>query len=65
MNWIHRIDQPKTLTLLLKTNILDLKTLSLVHVNRINYVSYRQDLYRIRIDTATDRIVPALLETVG
>ena len=30
----------------------------------IEYVSYRQGPYRIRIDTADDRIVPALLNTV-
>jgi len=58
--WIICIDQPKTLTLLLKSKILDFKILSHVHVYRIEYVSYRQVPYRIRIDTAADRIVPAL-----
>jgi len=28
---------------------------------RIEYVSYRQGRYRTRIDTAADRIVPALI----
>jgi len=54
------IDQLKTFTLLLKSKILDFETLSRVHVYRIKYVSYRQGPYRIRIDTADDRIVPAL-----
>ena len=54
------IDQLKTFTLLLKSKILDFETLSRVHVYRIEYVSYRQGPYRIRIDTADDRIVPAL-----
>jgi len=58
---IHCIDQSKTFTSLLKSKILDFKTLSLVHVYRIEYVSYWQGPYRIRIDTADDRIVPALL----
>ena len=58
---IHCIDQSKSFTLLLKSNILDFETLSRVHVYRIQYVSYRQGPYRIRIDTADDRIVPALL----
>jgi len=58
---IHCIDQSKSFTLLLKSNILDFETLSRVHVYRIKYVSYRQGPYRIRIDTADDRIVPALL----
>ena len=39
---------------------IDFETLSHIHVYRIEYVSYRQGLYRIRIDTADDRIVPAL-----
>jgi len=39
----------------------DFETLGHVHVHRIEYVSYRQGPYRIRIDTAADRIVPALL----
>jgi len=47
--WIHPIDQPKTFTLLLKFKILDFKTLSHVHVYRIEYLSYRQGPYRIRI----------------
>ena len=58
---IHCIDQSKTFTLLLRTKILDFETLSHVPVYRIEYVSYRQGPYRIRIDTADDRIVPALL----
>jgi len=58
---IHCIDQSKTFTLLLKSKILDFETLSHVHVYHIEYVSYRQGPYRIRIDTADDRIVPALL----
>ena len=37
--------------------------LSYVHVYRIEYVSYRQGLYRIRIVSAGDRIVPALIDT--
>ena len=57
---IHCIDQPKTFTLLLKSKILDFKTISHIHVYCIVYVSYRQCPYRIRIDTAADRIVPAL-----
>ena len=32
-----------------------------VHVYRIEYVSYRQGPYRIRIVSAADRIVPAIL----
>jgi len=35
-------------------------SLSYVHVYRIEYVSYRQGPYRIRIVSAADRIVPAL-----
>ena len=35
--------------------------LSYVHVYRIEYVSYRQGPYRIRIVSAADRIVPALV----
>jgi len=38
-------------------------TLSYVHVYRIEYVSYRQGPYRIRIVSAADRIVPALIST--
>ena len=60
---IHCIDQSKRFTLFLKSKILDFETLSHVHVYRIEYVSYRQCPYRIRIDTADDRIVPALLLT--
>ena len=37
--------------------------LSYVHVFRIEYVSYRQGPYRIRIVLAADRIVPALFKT--
>jgi len=58
---IHCIDQSKTFTLLLKSKILDFETLSRVHVYRIECVSYRQGPYRIRVDTADNRIVPALL----
>ena len=58
---IHCIDQSKTFTLLLKSKILDFETLSRIHVYRIEYVLYRQGPYRIRIDTADDRIVPALI----
>jgi len=64
MCWIYGIDQPKTFTLLLKSNILDFETLSHVHVYHIDYVSYRQGLYRIRIDTTADRIVLALSVTL-
>jgi len=46
----------------LKYKIIDFETLSHVHVYRIEYVSYRQGPYRICIDTADDRIVPALVE---
>jgi len=60
---IHCIDQSKTFTLLLKYKIIDFETLSHVHVYRIEYVSYQQGPYRICIDTADDRIVPALDET--
>jgi len=38
-------------------------SLSYVHVYRIEYVSYRQGPYRIRIVSAADRIVPALVYT--
>jgi len=41
------------------SKILDFETLSHVHVYRIEYVSYRQGLYRTRIVSAADRIVPA------
>ena len=58
---IHCIDQSKTFTLLLKSKILYFETLSHVHVYHIEYVSYRQGPYRICIDTADDRIVPALV----
>jgi len=57
---IHCIDQSKTFTLLLKYKIIDFETASHVHVYRLEYVSYRQGPYRICIDTADDRIVPAL-----
>jgi len=56
---IHCIDEFKTFTLLLKYKIIDFETLSLIHVYRIEYISYRQGLYQIRIDTADDRILPA------
>jgi len=36
-------------------------SLSYVHVYRIEYVSYRQGPYRIRIVSAADRIIPALI----
>ena len=36
-------------------------SLSYVHVYRIEYVSYRQGPYRIRIVSAADRIVQALV----
>ena len=62
---IHCIDQSKIFTLLLKSKILDFETLSRVHVYRIEYVSYRQGPYRIRIDMADDRIIPALEKTVS
>jgi len=58
---IHCIDQSKTFTLLLKYKIIDVETLGHVHVYRIEYVLYRQGRYRIRIDTADDRIAPALV----
>jgi len=61
---IHCKDQSKTFFLLLKSKILDFETLSRVHVYRIEYVSYWQGPYRIRIDTADDRIVPALISRV-
>ena len=61
---IHCIDQFKTFTLLLKYKIIDYETLSHIHVYGIEYVSYRQGLYRIRIDTADDGIVPALITTI-
>jgi len=38
---IYCIDQPKTFTLLLKSEILDFETISRVHVYRIKYVFYR------------------------
>jgi len=60
---IHCIDQSKTFTLLLKSKILDFETLCRVHVYRIEYVSYRQGPYRICIDTADDRILPALISS--
>ena len=53
---LHLLDSSEDLP---KT-CLDFETLSNVHVYRIEYVSYRQGPYRIRIDTAADRIVPAL-----
>jgi len=57
---IQCIDQPKTLPLLLKSKIIDFESLSRVRVYRIEYVSYRQGPYRIRIVSAADRIVPAI-----
>jgi len=59
--WIHCIDWPKTFNLLLKFNIIDFETLSRVHGYCIEYVSYRQYQYQIRIDTAADRTVLALI----
>jgi len=41
----------------------DMCSLSYVHVYRIEYVSYRQGPYRIRIVSAADRIVPALMRS--
>ena len=61
MYWIPRIDQPKTFTSLLKSNFFYFETLGHVHVYCIEYVSYRQGSYRMRIDTVADCIVPALL----
>jgi len=58
---IHCIDQSKTFTLLLKSNIIDFEILNRVHLYHIEYVSYRQGLYWIRIDMADERIVPALV----
>jgi len=58
---IHCIDQYKTFTLLLKSKILDFETFNRVHLYRIEYVSYWQGPYRICIDTADERIVPALM----
>jgi len=45
----------------MKSKYFDFETLSNVHVYRIEYVSYRQGPYRIRIDTAADRIVPRIV----
>jgi len=42
----------------------DMCSLSYVHVYRIEYVSYRQGPYRIRIVSAADRIVPALVNAL-
>jgi len=56
--WIHGLDQHKTVTLFLKFKILNFETLSHVHVYCIENVFYQQGPYRIRIDTAADRIVP-------
>jgi len=53
--------QSKTFTLLLQSKILEFETLSCVHLYRIEYISYRQGLYRIRIISAADRIVSALV----
>jgi len=49
----------KTLTLLLKSEILNFETLSHVMVYRTENVSYRQGPYRIRIVAAAQRIAPA------
>jgi len=59
--WIQWKDLPNTVTLLLKFKILDFKTFSHVLVYSIEYVSYRQGHYRIRIISAADHIVPALI----
>jgi len=59
MYGIHRKDQPKTFTLLLKSKIHDFETLSHVHVYRIEYVLFWPCPYRIRNNTAADRIVLA------
>jgi len=61
MYWIHCIDQPKTFTYLLKSKMFDFETLGHVHVYRIEYVSNQQGPYRIRIDTAADCIISALI----
>ena len=53
--WSHHKDQTKTFPLLLNSKFLDFETLR--HEN----VSYRQGPYRIRIDTAADRIVQAIV----
>jgi len=45
--------------------ILDFATLRRVHVYRIEYVLYRQGPYRIRIVSAADSIVPALVSRGG
>jgi len=58
---MHCIDQSKTITSLLKYKSIDIEALSRVHVYPIEHVSYRQGPYRIRIDTADDRIVPVLM----
>jgi len=65
MYWINHIDQPKTFTLLLKSKMFDFEALGHVHVYRIEYVSYRQGPYGIHIDTAADRINPALLTNIS
>jgi len=55
----------KTFTLLLKSKFFNFEILSRVHVYRIEYVSYRQRPYRIRIVSAASRIVPALQSIVS
>jgi len=61
--WIHCIYRStKLFTLLLKSNFFYFETLSRVHVYRIEYVLYLRGPYRIRIVSAADRIVPALVK---
>jgi len=50
---------------MLKSKIFDFETFSNIHVCHIEYVLYRQGPYQIRIDTAADCIVPALLLTTS
>jgi len=45
----------------MKYKILDFETLSHEHVYYIEYISYRQGPYLIRIESAADCIVLALL----
>jgi len=58
---IHSIDQPKTITFLLKSKIPDFETLRHVNEYLIEYISYLQGLYVILIISAADRIIPALV----
>jgi len=45
----------------IEIHFFNFKTLSRVHVYRIKYLWYRQGPYRIRIVSAADRIVTALV----